>query len=75
MMLIATCILVFICGFLAGGVVGIVIVIATKETNPSGTLKIQQTDSEGTYLFLELHDNPDNLLSRKYVTFKTESRK
>lgn len=73
MTLIVTCILVFVCGFLAGGVVGIV--ITTKETKPSGTLKIQQTDSEGTYLFLELHDNPDNLLSRKYVTFKTESRK
>lgn len=73
MALTITYILVFICGFLAGGAVGIV--IATTETKPSGTLKIQQTELEGTYLFLELHDNPDNLLSRKYVTFKTESRK
>ena len=73
MTLIVTSILTLITGLLAGGVLGIE--KKKKETKPSGTLKIQQTDSEGTYLFLELHDNPDNLLSRKYVTFKTESRK
>lgn len=55
-------------------IVGICIGKALMKIKSVGILRVNNSDSEGTYLFLELN-SPDMTLitNRKYVTMKVES--
>lgn len=55
-------------------IVGICIGKALMKIKSVGILRVNNSDSEGTYLFLELN-RPDMTLitKRKYVTMKVES--
>ena len=64
--------------YLLGVIIGIIIgVIMTrkKHTNePIGTLRIDSSDPDGPYLFLELSSNVDIVKSKKYVTLKVDTK-
>ena len=69
--LIVSCVGVFFCGFIMG---------STFETarnraknKPVGTLKVNDSDPEGPYLFLELSTQPENIMREDTVTLKVDS--
>lgn len=60
-------VLVYLLGMLAGLVVAWVI-----KPRPIGDLRIDHSDPDGPYLFLELETEPDSLRQRKEVVFRVK---
>lgn len=62
-------VLIFLIGMALGG--AIVTVITHRK--PSGTLKVNNSDPDGPYLFVELYCDPNSLLDKSNVTFTVDS--
>ena len=62
--------------YLIGFVVGVIIskIIFRKKENPIGTLRIDSSDPDGPYLFLELSSEPDSIKNEKYITLKVDTK-
>lgn len=70
--LIISCVGMFFCGFVAGSIFE-----ATRnraKNKPVGTLKVNNSDPDGPYLFLELSTYPEDIMREEYVTMKVETR-
>lgn len=63
-------VLVFIAGFLVGYAFTLALSIIFKS-KPIGTLRVDQSDPDGPYLFLEL-DHGLNFEGKKEVTFEVK---
>lgn len=61
-------------GLLIGIVFGLIFawIISPK---PSGYLKLEDSDPDGPYLFVELNEHPRNLIRRKRVLFMVKIRR
>lgn len=60
---------IFGIGLIIGVIIGLLFLSSTK----TGTLRVDQSDSEGeTYLFLELDKPMNKSISKKYVVFKVK---
>lgn len=57
--------IVFILGILAG-----LIISRILQDKPVGNLRVDHSDPDGPYLFLELHEDPDRLAKHKTVTLR-----
>lgn len=69
---IISCIGMFFCGFVAGSIFESARNRAKNE--PVGTLKVNDSDPDGPYLFLELSTYPEDIMQKEYVTMKVETR-
>ena len=67
----------FAVGSLIGSLIGTIITIIyrSNKTKPKGTLRIDITDPDGPYLFLNLYSNPSELMDLDYVTFNVQTRR
>lgn len=70
--LIISCVGMFLCGFAAGSIFEAARNRAKNE--PVGTLKVNNSDPDGPYLFLELSTYPEDIMREEYVTMKVETR-
>lgn len=70
--LVISCVSMFFCGFVAGSIFEAARNRAKKE--PVGTLKVNDSDPDGPYLFLELSTYPEDIMREEYVTMKVETR-
>lgn len=57
---------------LLGYILGAVITKLLDYRKPIGTLKVDNSDPDGTHLFLELTTDPNRLESESYVVFKVD---
>lgn len=62
----------FFCGFAAGSIFESARNRAKNES--VGTLKVNNSDPDGPYLFLELSTYPEDIMQKEYVTMKVETR-
>ena len=53
---------------------GYILGIYHAKQNPIGTLRIDSSDPDGPYLFLELETDPNVLKKEKYVTLKVDTK-
>lgn len=61
--------------FVLGVLVGSLLVMIFRHNRISGVLQVEDVDpEEGPYLLLELTKDVDYLRTKKYVTFKVNSR-
>jgi len=61
----------YVITFLAGVLVGGIIIMVKLILNTDGTLRLDDSDpNEPPYIFLELRNNPENLYKKKYATLK-----
>lgn len=66
---IAISIVVFlICGYVLGYFLG------KNKRKPIGTLRVDSSDPDGPYFFLELATNPNVIKKEKYVLLKVDTR-
>lgn len=72
LVLIISCVGVFFCGIITGSMLEAVKNRAKNE--PVGTLKVNNSDPDGPYLFLELSTYPEDIMREEYVTMKVETR-
>lgn len=56
-----------------GIIIGRYISKSTYQTKPIGTLRIDTSDSDGPYLFLELDKNVGDIYSEEYVCFRVNT--
>lgn len=56
------------------GVIGYCFGVKKYSKNPIGTLRIDSSDPDGPYLFLELETDPNVLKKEKYVTLKVDTK-
>lgn len=70
--LVISCAIMFFCGFVAGSIFEAARNRAKKES--VGTLKVNDSDPDGPYLFLELSTYPEDIMREEYVTMKVETR-
>lgn len=70
--LIICCSGMFFCGFVTGSIFEAARNRAKNE--PVGTLKVNDSDPDGPYLFLELSTYPEDIMQEEYVTMKVETR-
>lgn len=69
---IISCIGMLLCGFAAGSIFE---AARNRAKNESvGTLKVNNSDPDGPYLFLELSTYPEDIMQKEYVTMKVETR-
>ena len=66
----------FVLGFILGSITFVFLRIPFGLTHKktSGVLKIDISDEDGPYLFLELDENPGEFVGKKKVCFKVETR-
>lgn len=57
-----------ICGYVLGYSLG------KNKRKPIGTLRIDSSDPDGPYLFLELEVNPEVVKKEKYVLLKVDTK-
>lgn len=65
-----------ILGYVVGIIIGFIIAyffVYAKRGDPVGTLKVETSDPDGPYLFLELKKDVSNIYTKKYVTFKVDT--
>ena len=55
--------------FAVGFLIGIAVVQFTRKPEIFGTLRVDNSDSDGPYLFLELSKDPNFIYKKKTVTF------
>ena len=53
---------------------GYILGIYHAKQNPIGTLRIDSSDPDGPYLFLELSSNVDFIKNKRYVTLKVDTK-
>lgn len=62
--------------FLVGAILGIVVgriwqhYISKSKTGHSGTIRIDNSDSDGPYMFLELNEDLDTVCNKKEIVCK-----
>ena len=61
-------------GIVIGYMVSLFICILYSYDHTYGTLK-QASDGEGTYLFLDLNEPPEKIMTEKWVIFKVDNNK
>lgn len=61
--------LIFLIGFLIGAIIGLVISL-NKSPKRVGNLRMDHSDPDSPYLFLELEENMDDLLKQKEVALR-----
>ena len=66
-------IIYLIAGVIIGVFISICIFAAYIMNHTYGQIKSAH-DSDGTYLFLELEDNPEIFMSKKYAIFKIDGK-
>jgi hypothetical protein len=59
-------------GLAIGAVVGYFIARYLLHRKSSGCVRIDNSDGDGPYLFLELGSDPNALSGKKYVTFEVK---
>ena len=64
--------MLFVLAFIAGGLLGISVVRFMLSRNVHGTLRIDNSDGEGPYLFVELNSDVPTITKESYVTFKVK---
>ena len=57
-----------ICSYILGYFFG------KNKRKPIGTLRVDSSDPDGPYLFLELEANPDVIKKEKYVLLKVDTK-
>ena len=62
------CILMILLGFAIGYSIG----QTSNKTILSGKLKVDRSDPDGPYLFLELGENINDIQQREYVTLQVD---
>lgn len=58
--------------FIGGVIVGSVITLLVFRPKTIGALRVDHSDPDGPYLFLELTDGIDKVKSKKYVTLQVK---
>ena len=61
-------IVILICGYILGYSLG------KNKRKPIGTLRVDSSDPDGPYLFLELETDPDFIKKEKYVLLKVDTK-
>ena len=56
------------------GIMGYALAMRKYSKKPIGTLRIDSSDPDGPYLFLELETEPNVIKKEKYVTLKVDTR-
>lgn len=56
--------------FTTGVVVGSVFIAFVSRKKPLGIIRVDKSDPDGPYLFLELQSDPSDIERNEYVTFK-----
>lgn len=56
------------------GVIGYCLAVKKYSKKPIGTLRIDSSDPDGPYLFLELATDPNIIKKEKYVLLKVDTR-
>lgn len=59
--------------FVVGVLVGYFVFRVRLHRTISGTLRIDQSDPDGPYLFLEVRESPTHLIGRKYITLQVNT--
>ena len=59
---------------IAGGMLGCVLTKSMYSKKPIGVLRIDSSDPDGPYLFLELETDPNVLKKEKYITLKVDTK-
>lgn len=59
---------------IAGGILGYILAMRMCSKKPIGTLRVDSSDPDGPYLFLELETDPNVLKKEKYVTLKVNTK-
>lgn len=59
---------------IAGGILGYILAMRMYSKKPIGALRIDSSDPDGPYLFLELETDPNVLKKEKYVTLKVNTK-
>lgn len=63
-------IVIFVLGLALGLTLGFILTkYRNKKSEEVGTLRVDRSDSDGPYLFLELHTDVEEVMRRKKVTF------
>lgn len=60
--------------YLAGIILGCGITIALTRKKPIGILRVDNSDPDGPYLFLELKTDPNEIVNESYVTLKVNTK-
>lgn len=62
--------------YLIGVIFGVIIskILSNKKQKPIGVLKIDSSDPDGPYLFLELSSDPNFIKKEKYITLKVDTK-
>lgn len=56
------------------GIIGYVLAMRKYSKKPIGTLRIDSSDPDGPYLFLELETEPSVIKKEKYVLLKVNTK-
>lgn len=64
--------LVICIGVVSGIIVGLIPYILDKRKTSVGTLKIDTSDNDGPYLFLELHKDVSEIYNQKKITLDVD---
>lgn len=56
------------------GVIGYCLAVKKYSKKPIGTLRIDSSDPDGPYLFLESETDPNIIKKEKYVLLKVDTR-
>ena len=59
---------------IAGGMLGYILTKRMYSKKPIGVLRIDSSDPDGPYLFLELETDPNVFKKEKYVTLKVNTK-
>ena len=60
--------------FFVGVLLGFGIVYLMSRDKPIGTLRIDSSDPDGPYMFLELESGVGDICARKYVLLKVDTK-
>lgn len=66
--IIIAIIVFLICGYVLG------YSLAKNQHKPIGTLRVDSSDPDGPYMFLELSTDPNNIKKEKYVTLRVNTK-
>lgn len=57
---------------IAVGILGYILAMRIYFKKPIGTLRVDSSDPDGPYLFLELETDPNIIKKEKYITLKVD---
>ena len=64
----------YLLGIIIGIIIGVIMTRKKHTNEPIGTLRIDSSDPDGPYLFLELSSNVDFVKNKRYVTLKVDTK-